>query len=220
MRLGILGGTFNPVHLAHLQMARDAMEQCGLERVLFMPAATPPHKPLAGELSFEHRFAMVELAIENEPRFDACDLEGRRGGKSYSVESLETLGRMYPSDELFFLMGMDSFAEIHLWRRYPRLFELAHLVVLMRPGTEFEDPLSAAPVAMRGEFCYPPAPKGLKTLKHSSGNRVFFIEETLLDISSTRIRERVSAGLPIDHLVPAAVSEYITRHGFYRPTER
>ncbi len=220
MRIGILGGTFNPVHCAHLQVATDALGGCDLDRVLFIPTNSPPHKELAGDVSFTHRYAMVEAALAVYPAFEACDLEGRRGGISFSVHTLEQLQQERPGDELYFIMGMDSFVELSLWRSYRRLFELAHLVVLVRPGAEIDDPLARVPIAMAGEFCYAVAPKGLKTLQHSNGNKVFFIEEHRLDISSTQIRRRVNAGDPIGELVPDAVHDYIARHRLYSPQER
>jgi len=213
MKSGIFGGTFNPIHLAHLQIAREAMQRCRLDRVLFLPAADPPHKPVVGEVSFADRLAMVQAAITGEPGFVASDLENRRSGKSYSVETLDILRREAPDEELFFIIGLDSFRDLPSWRDYLRLFSLAHLVVISRPGIE-QDPRSLLPVAIREEFCYDAASENLC---HRSGNSVIFLTETRLDISSTQIRMRVRRGESISRLVPPAVADYIERHRLYRP---
>jgi nicotinate-nucleotide adenylyltransferase len=217
MRTGILGGTFNPIHLAHLRIAEEVREACALERVLFIPAASPPHKDVAEDVPFQHRLAMVELAVAGNPRFSASDLEGRRPGKSYSVHTLESLHRESPRDEFYFIVGMDSFRDITSWKEWRRLFELAHIVVAARPGAAGGDPPDLLPVAIRGDFCYDAS---AKMLLHRSGTSVIFLGETFLDISSTRIRELAAAGRSIRYLVPAAVEEYIARHGLYRGGER
>src|SRR5512146_672373 len=103
MKIGIIGGTFNPIHIAHLRIAEEVRESFALDRVLFIPSASPPHKPLAGELSFRHRHAMAELAVRDNSRFAVSDLEGKRGGKSYSIDTLHALRSEYPSDEFFFI---------------------------------------------------------------------------------------------------------------------
>lgn len=217
MKLGILGGTFNPIHLAHLAIAEEAKRHCGLDRVLFLPAADPPHKPVAGEVPFALRLSMVTTAIAGHPDFVASDLENRRSGKSYSVETLRILQRIYPGAELFFIIGLDSFRDLSSWREYPALFRLAHLVVAMRPGVGAGDPLELLPVAMRDQFCYDSASR---KLLHDSGKTVIFCEETRLDISSTRIRERVGLGLPIDQMVPEGVAGFIADHQLYLNSQK
>ncbi|WP_298036284.1 nicotinate-nucleotide adenylyltransferase [uncultured Desulfuromonas sp.] len=217
MKTGILGGTFNPVHLAHLRIAEEVREVCGLDRVLFLPAAAPPHKSVAEDVPFARRLEMVRLAIADNPSFAASDLEARREGKSYSVQTLEILQRENPGDELFFIIGMDSFRDLASWHQYPRLFDLANLVVAMRPGASDKDPPSLLPVAMQGEFCYD---YSSKSLRHRSGRSVKFLEETQLDISSTHIRQLVAVGRSIRYLVPAAVADFIASHGLYRGRER
>ncbi|AMV71156.1 nicotinate-nucleotide adenylyltransferase [Desulfuromonas carbonis] len=217
MRIGIFGGTFNPIHLAHLRVAEEVREVCALDRVMFLPAATPPHKSVAEEVPFAERLAMVEAAIADHPDFFASDLEGRRLGKSFSVDTLEILRREQPSDEFFFLIGMDSFRDLPTWRDYRRLFSLAHIVVAPRPGVNSEQPQELLPVAMRDQFCYDATSK---TWRHAGGTSLIFLAETYLDISSTRIRQLVAAGRSIRYLVPPAVAEHIRHRGFYRPLER
>jgi nicotinate-nucleotide adenylyltransferase len=212
MKIGILGGTFNPVHLAHLRIAEEVRGQFGLDRIVFVPAGTPPHKPLAGELPFEQRFAMVELAISDNPLFAISDLEGRRGGKSYLIDTLRELRLAYPHDELFFIMGSDSFTDIGNWRDYPGFFSLCNMVVVTRPGAPILPLKNALPVAIAHEFCYYDAEN---RLAHQSGYSVYFTEGTLLAISSSAIRQLAEMGRSIKYLVPAAVEHYIEEQRIY-----
>ncbi len=215
MKLGILGGTFNPIHLAHLQIAREVLLSCRLDRVLFIPAADPPHKPVANDTPFKHRLAMVNVAIADDPLFAASDIEMRRSGKSYSVQTLELLQREDPAGERYFIIGLDSYRDIAHWKDAPRIFALAHIVVATRPGIRLDDPLQVLPVAMRRNFCYDVR---LEKIRHKSGNYLIFKEETQMDISSTMIRSEVAAGRSIRHLVPPAVADYISKHALYRKT--
>lgn len=213
MRTGILGGTFNPIHLAHLRIAEEVREACALDRVVFIPASLPPHKNSSEAAPFAHRMAMVQAAIADNGHFGVTDLEARRQGKSYSVHTLEILRRENPADDFFFIIGMDSFRDLSTWREYRRLFELTNLAVAARPGLAAEAPLDYLPVALREEFCYD---NPLKKLRHRSGTEVIFLKETFLDISSTRIRRLVADNRSVRYLVPAAVEDYIRNHGLYR----
>ena len=134
MKTGILGGTFNPVHRAHLGIAREVQDACMLDRVLFIPAAEPPHKDVAGRVSFTDRLAMVEIATAKIPGFLASDLEIKRSGKSYSVDTLEILLELNPGDELYFIIGLDSYRDIASWKDFGRIFSLSNVVVTTRPG--------------------------------------------------------------------------------------
>lgn len=212
MQIGILGGTFNPIHNGHLHIAQEARRTCVLDQIWFMPACQPPHKELAEAVGFDHRLAMVEAAIAASPEFVACDLEGRRGGRSFSVETLEELRRLHPDDEFTFIMGLDSFAEIGLWKSYPRLFTLCHIAVAARPGFS-GDLQQLLPVAVSDRFCYDA--DALK-LCGKSGFSVRLVRQTAADISSTDIRNRIAAGESVAHLVPPAVAAYIRRHQLYR----
>ncbi|MEA3544233.1 MAG: nicotinate (nicotinamide) nucleotide adenylyltransferase, partial [Thermodesulfobacteriota bacterium] len=134
MRIGLLGGTFNPIHFGHLHIAEEVFGRCNLDQIWFVPTGKPPHKQLAGEVSFAHRLAMVEAALSAYRFFHSCDIEGRRGGTSYSVETLQQLHAKYPQHDFYFIMGLDSFQDIGLWKDYSHLFEFAHIVVTARPG--------------------------------------------------------------------------------------
>lgn len=211
MKIGLLGGTFNPIHFGHLHIAEEVLSACGLDQVWFIPTCQPPHKTLAEDVTFEQRLAMVDVAIAGDGRFRSSDLEGRRGGKSYSVTTLELLRSEYPDHEFYFIMGLDSFREIGLWKCYERLFELAHIVVTARPGFS-GDPRGLLPVAIVDRFCYD---ADAEKLRHDAGFTVIFVSHTSRDISSTGVRQAVASGDSIDGLVPTAVVDYIGRHRLY-----
>ncbi len=212
MKIGIIGGTFNPIHIAHLRIAEEVRERFALDRLLFIPSASPPHKPLAGDLSFHHRYRMVELALGDNPRFVASDIEGKRGGKSYSIDTIQVLRTEYPEDELFFIIGSDSFLEIGLWRRYAAIFEACNIVAVERPGSEVADLAEVLPVDIAAEFCYYGAEK---RLAHRSGYSVYYLTGVPLDISSSAIRKLARIGRSIRYLVPEAVEHYIKEHRLY-----
>lgn len=213
MKTGILGGTFNPIHLAHLGIATEAERSFKLDRVLFLPAAEPPHKSVAGQTPFVHRLAMVEAAINGYARFAASDLEMHRSGKSFSVDTLKILRRDDPESEFYFIIGLDSYRDIASWKNFEELFGLCHLVITTRPGVQVSDPLGPLPVAIHTDFCYA---DNCAQVQHKSGNFLFFLKETNLDISSTQIRGLIARGEPIRHLVPEAVADYIEAHHLYR----
>ncbi|MFO7812049.1 MAG: nicotinate-nucleotide adenylyltransferase [Pelovirga sp.] len=211
MRIGLLGGTFNPIHNGHLHIAEEVRKSCQLDQVWFLPTWQPPHKEVATDVSFADRLAMVAAAVADHPDFFACDLEGQRGGISFSVETLTELREKYPDHEFFFIMGLDSFREISQWHRYQELFELAHIVVTTRPG--FEGTLQELlPVAIADRFCYD---SQSKKLRFDKGFSLILVDHTSYDISSTQIRQWVAQQRSIDEVVPPAVSSYIATHQLY-----
>lgn len=216
MRIGILGGTFDPIHLGHLRVAEEVGEEMGLERVYLIPSASPPHKDTKPVTPFPHRFAMTRLAAAESPLLEATDMEGRRRGLSYSIETLKEFRALFESDlELFYIIGMDAFLEIESWKDYARLFDHAHFVVIRRPGVSPErlDPFlrNLGPGFRDG-----PA---TGTFVAPSGNLLIPMEATLLEISSTRIRQRVAEGKSIRFLVSDAVRSYIVEERLYRRHE-
>jgi nicotinate-nucleotide adenylyltransferase len=197
MRLGILGGTFNPPHVGHLISAQEAWRELGLERVLFVPAAIPPHKPVEQEPGAAHRLQLCRRAIDGDPRFAVADLELRRPGPSYTVDTLSSLHADAPHDELVLILGGDIAAGLADWHRVEEVFELATVAVAKRRGTPrgaVERALASIP----------------------GGERARFFQMPRIGISSTMVRRRVRTGQPIRYLVTEPVREYIEAHGLYR----
>ncbi|TYO96617.1 nicotinate-nucleotide adenylyltransferase [Geothermobacter ehrlichii] len=213
MKTGILGGTFNPIHLAHLRIAEEVREACGLDRVLFLVADTPPHKRIAARVPFATRLAMVEVAIADHPAFAACAIEREHPGPNYTVDTLQRLHELYPQDEFYFIIGFDSFRDLPSWKDYARIPELTNLVVAHRPGAEATEPMQLLPVAVQKQFCYSCSPE---KWRHRSGNWLIFLQETRLDISSTAIRRLVAERRSIRYLVPDPVVDLIEREQLYR----
>ncbi|HZV82257.1 MAG TPA: nicotinate-nucleotide adenylyltransferase [Geobacteraceae bacterium] len=213
MRLGIIGGTFNPIHLAHLRIAEEVRDRLTLDRVIFIPAARPPHKEPNDYLVFEHRLAMVELAIEDNPGFSVSSLEEELGGTSYSVHTLTELRSLYPGDELYFIIGSDSYRDISSWYRYAEIFSLSNLAVVERPGAEIADLRSPLPVAMATEFCYD---SDALRLTHRSGFSVYYLAGIPLAISSSEIRRLARKGCSLRYLLPEKVAGYIEEKRIYR----
>jgi nicotinate-nucleotide adenylyltransferase len=214
MRLGIFGGTFDPVHVAHLRCAEEAREALALDRVLFIPAATPPHKRHKPVARAEHRLAMLRLAVAGNRAFRVSAMELERTGPSYSVDTLRRLRADLPgSTELVFLLGLDAFRDIHTWKEYRALFDLTDFAIFARPGYRLRSFRALIPVATRKDFCYG---RNRQTLRHKSGSQVRYLELTALDISASTIRERIRRAQSVRYLVPLPVERYIARHRLYR----
>jgi nicotinate-nucleotide adenylyltransferase len=212
-QLGIFGGTFDPIHVAHLRCADEAREQLGLSRVLFIPAADPPHKSRRMTPAAQ-RLAMVRLAIAGNPAFAASTLELERRGPSYTVDTLRQLRATLPaSTRLTLLIGLDSYRDLATWHQYRMLFWLADVAVWTRPQVRLGSPRAMLPVAARGDFCYG---TNRSELIHHSGNRIRFLTVTALDISASVIRQRVQRGQSVRYLVPASVERYMRRAALYR----
>lgn len=188
-RIGILGGTFDPIHIGHLILAQEAHIRLRLDKVVFVPAATPPHKDPQSVAPASHRLHMVELAVSGDPRFEVSDVELRRPGRSYTVDTLRHMRRLWPDVQLFLLIGVDNLKELTTWKEYEALFQLSRIVVAYRPGTE---------------------PGGELT------ERVRFLPIPMVAISASEIRARVAKGEPIRYLVPPEVEWYIREQGLYR----
>ena len=212
-KIGLFGGTFNPIHYGHLRPAEEIFEAFQLDQVIFIPSADPPHKKKEGILPAPQRVEMVRLAIAGNPHFSLSPIEANRPGKSYSVETLGHFRRdLGPQAYLYFILGFDAFREIDTWKEYTRLFELCHFIIMTRPGFEKEFSPELLPVELAEKFCYDPK-KGAYI--HSSGFWIYPKEITALDISATKIRENLRAGLSITYLLPPAVEALIYQNKFY-----
>ncbi len=187
--IGILGGTFDPIHLAHLRIAEEAREALALQRVLFVPAADPPWKR-GQAAAFADRLEMVRLATAANPAFEACDVEAARPGPSYTVDTLRELSRRLPGQRLWFILGADAFAGIERWHEAEALYALAAFCVVARPGHEVREP--------------PP------------GCEVRVLRGTALEISASDVRERAARGASLRYLIPDAVIDHILKHRLYR----
>lgn len=213
MRLGILGGTFDPIHLGHLRVAEEMGEELDLEKVYLIPGASPPHKEGRPITPFHHRLAMIRLAARGSAVLEAFDIEGRRPGLSYSIETLREIHQLFKSGlEIFFIIGMDAFHEIKTWKEYRNLFDYASFVVIKRPGYE-SDGLSTFLDSL--EIGFRPYGSG-ESFVAPSGRVLIHREATLMDVSSTKIRDLVIRGRSIRFLVPESVRTYILEKGLYR----
>jgi nicotinate-nucleotide adenylyltransferase len=188
LNIAIFGGTFDPIHNAHLTVAREAAERFALDRVLFVTAGYPPHKPENAATSYEHRHRMVELACAGTPGFEPSRLEAGEG-KSYSIQTIKKVrAGIAEGDRLFFVIGADAFAEIQSWHRAAEVLRAVEFIVVARPGYRY------------------PCPEGA---------RVHRLETLALPVSSSEIRRRLEAGQAVSDL-PAAVLAYVAAHGLYR----
>ena len=197
LRVGIFGGTFDPVHVGHLIAAQRATELLHLDEMLFVPAGEPWFKAGEPVTAAEHRMNMVRLAVESNPRFRACDVEVARPGPSYTVDTLEALhDDAPPGTDFFLVLGLDALAEMHRWRSPERVFELATVVGVARPGAEFD-------------------PMVLRRIFPSAAERVIMLDVPMIDVGATELRRRAAEGNSLRYLVPDSVEEYIREHGLY-----
>lgn len=201
MRLGIYGGTFDPVHYGHLLLAECCREQCRLDQVWFMPAASPPHKSAAQVAPAEHRAAMLELALGGHESLLVSRLELNRGGVSYTVDTLRALSAEDASRELFFLMGADSLHDLPNWREPGAICELATLVFVDRPGQP--------PIDVGALSAWTSAERVARFEQHR-------VTMPLIDLTSRDIRRRVADGQSIRFRTPRAVEAHVQAHGLYR----
>jgi nicotinate-nucleotide adenylyltransferase len=211
LKLGILGGTFDPIHFGHLRTAEELCQELGLEKVYLIPSASPPHKNNDPIVSFQHRLDMVRMAVEDTPLLEALDLEGNRPGLSYSIGTLQEIHDMFDPVELFFILGTDAFLEIETWKEYRKLFDYAHFIVIQRAGHE-EKNFTPFLKKIREDVATTENPKVYTT---SSGMTIMIMSSTFLEISSTRIRQMLVTGKSVRFLLPETVREYIVQNGLY-----
>jgi nicotinate-nucleotide adenylyltransferase len=213
MKIGLFGGTFDPIHWGHLRSAEEVAETFLLDRVYFIPAAIPPHKRGQTTTPAADRLRMVRLAVARNPRFRASKIEISRKGVSYSIDTIRQFeGKKRKGDSLYFIIGLDAFREIGTWKDFADIFPLCHFIVTSRPGNKDWDPLKGTGVAVKKLFCYD---SRRRSYRHRSGTRIFFIELTDIAISASEIRGLVKQGKSIRYLVPSAVEKYIQRRGLY-----
>lgn len=217
MRLGIFGGTFNPVHFGHLRTAEEVGYKFNLDTVIFIPSGNPPLKMLDMP-DAHHRYEMTRLATESNVKFSLSDVELRQTGKSYTVNTLQRLREAYPDDELFFILGADAFLDLHNWWQPDRLIGMADFIVVARPDFSPEGVGKSPYIEQKshGDDAVPADDANAAGFRLKGGRRAFFVRVTPLGISSTGIRMLVKEGKSIRYLVPEAVEKYIYAHSLYR----
>jgi nicotinate-nucleotide adenylyltransferase len=209
-RLGVLGGTFDPVHFGHLDAGDAAQAALGLDEVRLIPAHDPPHRCVDPRASAFHRFALASLAIGERPSWRVSDVEVSRQGPSYSVDTLRALhADGWKASQLFFILGADAFAEIATWRQFPEVLDDAHFIVVARPGMTVDEATARTP-QLRARLRQPDGRSA-----DGPGTAVFLVAARTRPVSSSEIRSRLAAGLPIDDLVPATVARHIMAHQLY-----
>ncbi len=192
MKIGALGGTFDPIHYAHLISAEYVRDFLDLDKILFIPASVPPHKDIKKLTPPAHRMAMIHLAISDNPSFEVCDIELQRGGISYSLDTILALREKYQlsRESLYFIIGSDSLEQLHTWHEPERICETCTVVVVHRPG--------------------------FSLLSERYTNKIISVDTPLIDISASHIRERIRKGRSVRYLTPLAVCTYINDQKLYR----
>ncbi len=204
MRIGLFGGSFNPIHMGHLIMAEHILEAAELDRIIFIPAAQPPHKEMGLKDSSEHRYKMVELAIADNPNFEITDIEIKRDAISYTVDTVHQLKERYPDDKLYFIIGSDTFYELPSWRNVPGILEVVNFLVVRRPGFAQQQLQNLD--------------QALEDFAVIHDTEISLIDAPLIQISSTFIRQKMAAGQSIRYLVPDVVRDFIEARDLFGGT--
>lgn len=197
-KVGIMGGTFNPIHNVHLLLAQAAYEQFQLDEIMFLPSKRPAYKPLSELVDEEHRFHMIKLAICDNPHFSVSDMEFHREGNTYTADTLLELAQKYPETEFYFILGGDSLFELEKWSRPEVVMEKAHIVAAQR------DDKGNDRMVLK-----------MKELNVKYNARIELLRIPRMEVSSRMLRERVKEGQSIRYFLPEAVRNYIKEHGFY-----
>lgn len=197
-KYGIFGGSFNPIHYGHLMICEYIKEEMGLDKVIFIPTGNPPHKEL--ELSAKDRYEMVRLAISPNPDFEISDIETTRVEKSYTVDTIRELKKIYKEEKLYFLIGLDSLFQLKTWMKIGDLSQEIEFVVALRPGYLDREEVN----------------KEIDFLRENFGTKINLIKTPLYEISSTDLRDRIREGKSLRYLIPKKVLDYIEESGFYK----
>lgn len=209
-RLGVLGGTFDPIHVGHLDAADAAAARLSLDEMLFVPSYDPPHRQEGPSASPLHRFALVALAVAGRPRHRVSDDEMMRGGRSYTIDFLRRLhADGWAATQIFFILGADAFAEIATWRAFPEVLDAANFAIVARPGVSLTQAVTRTP-SLAGRIR-----EKIDSGHPENVTGIFLVDAPTRDVSSTTIRARIAAGAPIDDLVPLSVAQHIAANHLY-----
>jgi nicotinate-nucleotide adenylyltransferase len=219
-RIGLFGGTFNPFHIGHLQVARDVLRQFGLSRVYFIPSAQPPHKTSSPLVPARDRYKMVSLGLSGEPAFLPCDVEIKRTGPSYSIDTVAFFKSILdPCVQLYFILGIDAFLEIGTWKDCHKLFEQISFIVMTRPNKAIAMTNLSKLAGDYARAClsgqYRLDAQG-SSLTHPALQPIYLSIVTSVEIASSQIRRMINHGEPADHWLVPAVADYIREKGLYR----
>lgn len=216
MKIGVFGGTFNPIHYGHLRAAEEVRERLGFDKILFVPSGKPPLKS-RHIAPASHRYEMLHIAVRNNPAFDLSDIECKKKGKSYTVETIAELQERHPRATIAFILGIDAFLDIPNWRQPERLITMSDFVIISRPGYLFRR-LSTSPYLSQGRRTVNDIEvpgKRVHVIALSSKRKAMLVSVTPIGISSTQIRALLRSGRSVKYLLPADVQSYIMEHKLY-----
>ncbi len=220
-RIGILGGTFDPIHLGHIGLAVEAINKLRLEKVFLIPSFLSPHKTDQIITPIDARVEMAGLAATSYSNIEVSDVEAERGGISYTVDTVAFFSDQYPEDEIFFLAGMDSFLDMGYWRNFQRFFELSNIAIAMRPGIKTPDVTSCLQKWFGEENPYVKVDSNEfleEFIRIDQKKRIIFFQPKPCPLTSSEIRAKVAEGREVKNLLPEKVENYIIEHHLYQPT--
>lgn len=212
MKFGIFGGTFNPIHFGHLRAAEEVREKLNLKKIIFIPCGIPPHRPSTNLAPFPHRYQMVRIAIANNPYFIASEIEGKRPGKSYSVDTLKLLLQKQKKGLFYFIIGLDAFLTIETWKDPLTLFKLTHFVIIPRKNLAKKQILHT----LKKFFPHVRTNISENTFYLPHSKIIYYPPITLLNISATQIRSFIAEDKSVRYLIPARVENYIYKYALYK----
>lgn len=215
IKTGIFGGSFNPVHIGHLRAAEEVREQLSLDKVLFIPSSVHPIKKERNIPDGKTRLKMLQLAVSGNAGFEVSDIELKRKGVSYTVDTLKQLKKENRNEELYFIVGTENLAKIDEWKDYKDLFNLAHFAVIARPGFIYKNIRDIIPGCLRSDINFSKDKEGLKVFKHTRGKEVIFLKIRGISISSTTLRKMIQKKRSIKYFVPDKLNNYIIKNNLY-----
>ena len=215
LKVGLFGGSFNPLHMGHLRAAEEVREILGLDKVIFIPSSIHPIKNEKSIIDAKYRLKMLELATRDIKEFEVSDVELKRPGPSYTIDTLKYFKDKFTNYTLFFILGSENFAKIDNWKDYKDLFKYANFSVLSRPGYSLETVGKIFPRSLAKQFKLSDKKGGKAVYKHSGGNKVIFFKIKGIRISSTTLRKLVEKGKSIKYFVPDRVNKYILKNKLY-----